>query len=357
MSESGQVIAFETAQKQPDFAAVRDRLTRILIKHALVDSYARFNEANKPYPFIPPEHLVPGVAARSAERSFQNTALVFAIDGKLPVVLNKHFRLRASNRAAWRNIQRLAPDLDLSEYKADDNRFDAPGFDDLLTKLLPLDYALLIEQDAEPSTGFLLSHVHVKVERLTDNAIKELSRKLGYIDRRLFERGEDYVDALEGKYYEYYGFSWNASGRKSAAAMAAQLFSDEALAFAVFVASQEENRLTVLDQSDTVSQYLLICPVGDELSALRATLNAAGVTDLAPYLVSGAAATGPVLVLRILLERTEAARAAKRHRRDKDVLAPWLELSAEHLMPLADLSAPEIAYAWSRLARERDSSA
>lgn len=352
MSESGQVIAFEAAERQLDFDTVRERLTQTLIKHALVDSYARFREANKPYPFIQPEHLMPGTTARSVERSFQNTALLFAIDGSLPVALNKHFRLRASNRAAWRNIQRLAPDMDLSEYKTDDNRFDSPGFEDLLTKLLPLDYALLVERGDEPSPGFQLSHVHVKVERLTDNAIKELGRKLGYIDRRLFERGEDYVDALEGKFYEYFGFSWNASGRKSAAAMAAQLFRDEALNFAVFVASQEENRLTVLDQSDVITQFLLIRPEGPRLSAFRAALNAAGITDMTPYLVSAEDRSVPVIILRVLFRRTQAARTVKRHRRDQDVLAPWLELSAEHALSHHDPSIPEIAFPWSRIEDE-----
>ena len=70
-----------------------------------------------------------------------------------------------------------------------------------------------------------LTHMHVKVERLTDTAIKELGKELGYVERRLFERGEDYVDALESKFFEYFGFSANAAGRKSAAAMAAQLLS------------------------------------------------------------------------------------------------------------------------------------
>jgi len=348
MSASGQVIVFETGQRQLDFIDVRDRLTDILLGHAMLDSYAKFREADKPYPFVRPEYLVPATATRSIERSFQNTALVFVIDGKLPVSLNKHFRLRSSNRASWRNFQRLAPDLDLSEYKTDDNRLDSPGFASLLTKLLPLDYALLIER---LGSGFQLSHAHVKVERLTDNAIKDLGRKLGYIDRRLFERGEDYVDALEGKFYEYHGFSWNASGRKSAAAMAAQLFADEAVDFAVYVASQEENRLTILDQSDVISQYLLVRLEGSELSVFRAAMNAAGVADAAPYLVAAEERSAPVMVLRALLRRTQAARAVKRSRRDKDVLAPWLELVGEHVIPLVDDVAPEIEFPWSRLER------
>ena len=40
---------------------------------------------------------------------------------------------------------------------------------------------------------------------LTDTAIKELGKELGYVERRLFERGEDYVEALENKFFEYFG--------------------------------------------------------------------------------------------------------------------------------------------------------
>ena len=37
----------------------------------------------------------------------------------------------------------------------------------------------------------------MKVERLTDIALREVGKQLGYIDRALFERGEDYVEELE----------------------------------------------------------------------------------------------------------------------------------------------------------------
>lgn len=353
MSESGRVITLSSVPRRPEFPSVRQHLTTLLVRHALINSYVRFKEANRPYPFVEATHLVPGQAVRSIERSFQNTALVFAVDGMLPVSLNKHFRLRSSNRVTWRNIQRLAPDLDLSEYKATDNRFDSPGFDPLLTKLLPLDYALLVQRgDEEAGDGFQLSHLHVKVERLADNAIKDLGRKLGYIDRRLFERGEDFVEMLESKFYEYHGFSWNASGRKSAAAMAAQLFADESLCFAVFVASQEENRLTVLDDTDLVSQYLLVRLDARQRAAFRATLHEAGIADASAYLVSDAGERSPVLILRTQLRRTRAALTVKRSHRDREVLAPWLELVGEHLLPCHDHSVPELVFPWSTLQPE-----
>jgi hypothetical protein len=350
MSESGRVIAFESSPRRLDFQGVRRRLLELLIKHTLIDSYGDFRQAKKPYPFVRPEALMPGTGARSTERSNQKTALVFAVDGKLPVSLNKHFRLRALNQVSWRNIQRLAPELDLSDYTAGDNRFDSPAVDELLIQLLPLDYALLIEETAfekEDGNVFALSHLHVKVERLTDNAIKDLGRKLGYIDRRLFERGEDYVEALENKFYEYHGFASNASGRKSAAAMATQLLAATGLGFVVCVASQEDNRLTVLDDSDLITQYLLIEPGESTKGAFRAALNGAGIDDPGPYVVAGGGVDGPILILRARFGRTRAALETTRAERDRDVLKPWLALVDEHVVARPGLAAPDLAIAWS----------
>jgi hypothetical protein len=355
MSETGQVIPFESAVRPASFAAVRRHLTRLLLHHTLVDSFGNFRDAGKPYPFARPSELMPDAASRSTERSYQNTALVFAVDGQLPVALNKHFRLRASNQVTWRNIQRLAPELDLSDYKVDDSRFDSGSIDRLVTKLLPLDYALLVQLAAEDDLGnaaFQLSHLHVKVERLTDNAIKDLGRRLGYIDRRLFERGEDYVDALESKFFEYHGFPPNASGRKSAGAMAAQLFGDAGLEFAVYVASQDNNRLIVLDHSELVRHYLLVRLDARELPHFQSALAAAGRADASPYLVAAEDDAGPVLLLRARFKRTAAARASQRARRDKDVLQPWLELVDEFVLARPDTGAPELAFAWSSLSRD-----
>jgi hypothetical protein len=292
---------------------------------------------------------------------------MFLIDDVLPRPLNKHFRLRASNRVSWRNIQRLAPDLDLSNFKAAHCHLDDPGFTDLLPRLLALDYALLAQQ-GEDDDGMMLSHMHVKVERLTDTAIKELGKQLGYIERRLFERGEDYVEALEGKFFEYFGFSANAAGRKSAAAMAAQLLSSHEMRFTVFVAGQEDCRLTVLDDGPIIDQYLLIRPSGQAFEMFSQAAVAAGVQDLDDYAltrlsdaqIADGADDGPddgsggndgafPLLYRLRLERTAAAQPPgqrKRGHRDRDLLKPWLRIKEAAVLPRPGRNGPEIPFQW-----------
>ncbi|MDP6688433.1 MAG: hypothetical protein QF384_02940 [Alphaproteobacteria bacterium] len=344
------------------FLANRAKLTNQLLRHCLVDSFHRFEADGKAYPFIAADHLLPSLGRARIEHRHQATVLMFMIDGVLPRPLNKHFRLRASNRVSWRNIQRLAPDLDLSDFKAAHCRLDEPGFADLLPRLLALDYALLAQRDADDN-GMVLSHMHVKLERLTDTAIKELGKQLGYIERRLFERGEDYVEALEGKFFEYFGFSANAAGRKSAAAMAAQLLSAHAQRFTVFVAGQEDCRLTVLDDGPVIEQYLLIRPTGLALENFHLAALAAGVEDLRPYMLDGqgkakTADTAFPLLYRLRLEHTAAAQPGKqpgeRRHRDRDLLKPWLRVRDAAVLPCPEAGvisvAPAIPYYWAEAA-------
>jgi hypothetical protein len=302
-----QVIQLPTAHPVPDdYAAARARLEDVLLRHALLASYDSFAEARKPYPFTDPAHLLP-IVGHAVEHSLQNTALVFLLDRTLPRKLANHFRLRGSNRATWANIKRLAPDLDLSDYKAQHCQVTDAAFGELFLKLAPLDYALLLERpeaEEERARPCQLTHLHVKVERLTDNAIKLLARQLGYIERRLFERGEDYVDALEAKFFEYYGFPPNASGRKSAAAMAAQLFAEHGLRFTVFVASQEDCRLSVLDDTDRITQYMLVKP--DARTRTRLAAAAEPLGGLMRF-AARSERNVPVFMLRVVFRRTAAA--------------------------------------------------
>jgi hypothetical protein len=352
MSDKAEIIPLHAADQDMSYEQARQRLTNLLIRYTLIDSFFRFTSEGKTYPFPHAEQLLPQTVRRHAEHAQQNAVLLVLIDGQLPRPLNKHFRLRASNRVTWRNIQRLAPDLDLSDFEAAHCRLDQPGLDTLLARLLPLDYALLAGRepldDRSNKAALALTHMHVKVERLTDNAIKDLGRELGLIERRLFERGEDFVEELEIKYFEYYGFSANSSGRKSAAAMAAQLLKQHGERFTVFVAGQEDSRLTLLDDGDDILQHMLIRLNDAELAALRATLATLGIEDLSPYSVVGGS-DGPTCVLyRLRLSRTAAARTRSRASRDARMRASWLAISEETILPRPGMDAPEIPFRWSR---------
>ena len=348
LTDRSNIIALPSADQSDPFLMNRRRLTDLLLRHCLIESFDRFISNGKPYPFATAKQLLPGQGQGWMEHRDQNAVLMFIIDGNLPRPLNKHFRLRASNRVTWRNIQRLAPDLDLSDFKANHCRLDDAGFAKLLPRLISFDYALLAEQQ-EVGGSMALTHMHVKVERLTDTAIKELSKELGYVERRLFERGEDYVDALESKFFEYFGFSANAAGRKSAAAVAAQLLSAQGQRFSVFVAGQEDCRLTVLDQSPEIKQYLLIRPTGATLKRLQIAGTVAGIEDLSNYALTRPQGTKAQdisypMLCRLTLERTLAAQPGNRSHRDRDLLKPWLWIKDAVVLPRPDCEGLEIPF-------------
>ncbi|MFQ5535600.1 MAG: hypothetical protein ACE5EM_12355 [Sphingomonadales bacterium] len=329
-------------RRSDPYSSARTRLIDFLLERCLAESFFAFERHEEPYPYVAKSTLYPGTAAPSKEPVYQNTAFIILLDGALPPELRKHFRLRNSNRVAWKNIRRLAPDVDVTKYRAAQRLMNSPDAEILLRQLVGLDYALVIDRGAadkliarnRPLTDSpcRLSHMHVKVERLADNAIKDLGRSLGYIERRLFERGEDYVDALEAKFFEYYGFSPHASGRKSAAAMAAQLLQKQGLRFSILVANQDDRRLTVLGENDCVTQYFLVRVRGEEGERMAASAAAQGITDLSPYCLAGDAAGQATMLYRVRFRRTSAARPGIRTAQDRLLIDPWLAISHQTIV-------------------------
>ncbi len=331
------------------YGAAAARLTDFLIGHALFDSYVNYEIHGEAYPFVEPDAVLPRHAAVAGERRYQNTALIFLLDGTLPPGLNKHFRLRASNRVTWGNLNRIAPHLDCTDYKAAHCALDTPEVEGLLKKLCSLDYAVMIERPTtkgEAPGPCVVTHMHVKVERLTDVAIRNLAVELGYIDRRLFERGEDYVDALEAKYFEYYGFSHNASGRKGAAAVAAQLFAEYSVRASVFVASQEDARLTVLDDGPLITQYMLIQFSEEDRIRFDIAAKAAGLTSEFPSFRGDGY---QVMLYRVRFRRTAAGLPSdERPRPASNLQAPWIEIADEAILSPDAEKRLEVPFAWAK---------
>jgi len=323
------------------FTATRDRLTKFLIQATLIESYHSFVRHAKPYPFAAPESLQPGASTTSFEHPFQRSVLILMVDGALPANLRKHIRFRRANELNGDNLSRLAPEIAGDLPRFDQAEMTDSEFPALLDRLLDLDYALLMQR-AGAAAPIALSHMHVKVERLTDNAVRVLARDLGYIRRTLYESGEAHAEMLERKYFEYFGFAANASGRKCAAAMAAQLLSADVYRFVVFAACQEDCRLTVLDDSETVTHHLLL-PVKTE------TLRTLGAGNLKHYSINGSAGDNSIVCYRGRFRRTDAAQpllSASDARPASDLRAPWLEIAEQTILPLPGHDATVLPYDW-----------
>ena len=325
------------------FAAIRDNLCEFLIRATLIESYHSFLLHAKPYPFNTRESLLSGASMASFEHPFQRSALVLIVDGALPANLRKHIRFRRANELNTDNLSRLAPEISATLPPLDGLKIQDKNFLTLLDRLVDLDYALLMQRSGL-SSPIALSHMHVKVERLTDNAVRVLARDLGYIHRTLYENGEMYAQVLEQKFFEYFGFAANASGRKCAAAMSAQLLGADVFNFAVFAACQEDCRLTMLDDTESVTHHQL-------LRIETKKLRAVGALDLKNYVVDSGAGTNnePVVCYRVRLRRTAAAQPIQSEstmRSDIDLQQPWLEITEQAVLPLPGHHAPALFYDW-----------
>ena len=325
------------------FAAIRDNLCEFLIQATLIESYHSFLRHAKPYPFTARESLQSGASMASFEHPFQRSALILMVDGALPANLRKHIRFRRANELSADNLSRLAPEITAELTPLDGLAMQDASFRALLDRLLDLDYALLMQRSSV-SSPIAFSHMHVKVERLTDNAVRVLARDLGYIRRTLYENGETYAQALEQKFFEYFGFAANASGRKCAAAMAAQLLSADVFRFAVFAACQEDCRLTMLDDTESVTHHHL-------LRVKTKVLRAIGAKDLKDYVIDSGAGENKesVVCYRVRLRRTAAAQpllSESSVRSDIDLQQPWLEITEQTVLPLPGHHAPALFYDW-----------
>ena len=299
---------------------------------------------DKPYPFATPRSLIPGISTDAYEHPFQRSALVLFSDEPIPAVLRKHIRFRSANRMNYENLSRLAPEVAQKGLLPNKLTLTDTQFSSCLDRLLDIDYALLLQR-LVPESPTELTHLHVKVERLTDNAVRFLARDLGYIRRSLYEKGEAYAEILERKYYEYFGFAPNASGRKCAAAMAAQLLSAQVERFSVFVSCQEDCRLTLLDETKTITHHLLIRIKESELREMSGenlqnyTINDSPLSD-----------NHHIVCYRVKFRRTSVAQPLKHKellRPNASLRKPWLEKMESSILPLPGYLNPTLPFTWS----------
>jgi hypothetical protein len=309
------LLPVETKEtKLAPYLAARKKITRLLVQYTLIESYQNFRTEKTPYPFVSITSLKPGAISTSKEYALHNSALVILIDGELPENMRKHFRCRESNRMTKKNLVTVASDLPCAERYESPSRYLAhEKFEETFHCLLPLDFALLVQQPREEGhrREFQLTHFHVKVERLMDNALRSIGTHLNYLQRSLYEHGEEFADFLERKFFEYFNFYHNAAGRRSAAALAAQLLAREKLAGTIFITSQQDRKLSLLiasgeNQQVMIEQYVLLSLNMEDTATLKQWGKSVAL-DIRNNFIIHQHSTGCVVLLRLRYEHTDAA--------------------------------------------------
>lgn len=251
------------------YDVLRDQLDICLIKHALVDSYWRFRRAGKIYPFIQKRELKPNARISKKEFSKQNTFLVIFCEGTIPDEHKKYIRFFDTNKVTKSAINEIA-NIELStDYTRNVRYFDNPRFENLVLDLLPLDYALLIQQDhsIKRKNRYVLSHFHVKIDWPVDEATEEMARHLHYISKKLYENGEQYGMALHQKLFEKYSFHHSVGGRRTAAVVASQFLEKTDFISTIYVSSAESRTLTCISERG-VSKFVLLKLMTPEIISL-----------------------------------------------------------------------------------------
>lgn len=253
-------LSYQHRVRRSVYAVLRDQMDMYLMRNALMESYQNFAASGEPYPFVAKRELKPRarVTARK-EYANQNNFLVLFCEGTIPNVYKRQIRFFDTNKVTKESVLEMGQITLHKNYAMNLRYFENPGFEGLVLDLLPIDYALLIQQDLsiKKRNRYTLSHFHVRIDWAVDDATENMARRLRYISKELYESGEQYALRLNNKLFETYGFHHVVGGRRTAAVVAAQLLKEMEFISTVYVASAEARCLTRISERG-VSKFVLV---------------------------------------------------------------------------------------------------
>lgn len=227
------------------YEMLRDDLDQFILRYALCDSYDKFSARKQRYPWVEKRELKPRARIPLKEYESQNTFLIIFLEDYLPATNKKYIRFLDVNKTTKTNLLHTGS-LKLSEkFDRSKKLLESVHFYDFLEKLLPVDYALLIQLD--PATVkkdcYSLTHFHVRIDWPISDAAEDLAGSLRYISKDLYEKGDKYAEDLQKKFFEYYGNPVTVGGRRTAAIVAAQYFRRFPTLATVYASSSESRAL------------------------------------------------------------------------------------------------------------------
>jgi len=225
---------------------LRDELDQFVLESALTDSYENFRERGIPYPFVERKELKPRARIPKVEYDCQNSFLLIFLEDFIPAQHKKYIRFFDSNRTTKTNLLRSKTLTLKNDFDRTQKFLESVHFFDFLKDLLPVDYALLIQRDPSQPMGkyrYQLSHFHVRIDWPITEAAEDMARRLRYISKDIYEKGEKYAEDIQKKFFEYYGLPDMVGGRRTAAIVAAQFFRRIPCITTVYVSSSESRAL------------------------------------------------------------------------------------------------------------------
>ncbi len=225
---------------------LRDELDQFVLEQSLTESYKNFKARGIQYPFVERKELKPRARIPKVEYDCQNSFLVIFLEDYIPAKHKKYIRFFDSNRTTKTNLLRSKALTLENEFDRTQKFLESVHFFDFLKDMLPVDYALLIQRDTSQPKGkyrYQLSHFHVRIDWPITEAAEDMARKLRYISKEIYEKGEKYAEDVQKKFFEYYCLPDMVGGRRTAAIVAAQFLKRIPCISTVYVSSSESRAL------------------------------------------------------------------------------------------------------------------
>jgi len=259
-----------------------------------------------------------------------NDALVFFIEDRIKDELKEFIEFKGKyniiNKKTLVNQQRVDKYF-ASKFDISTTFIENKGFENTLKELLKSDFGLLIQPrlHTPKAEKYALTHYRLEVSRKIDFVVESLAKKLGYIEKDLYEKGEEYQGKLEEKFFAYYGFHYTAGGRRKAGITASQMFRNMGISFATYIASKEARTLTKITENEEKIKYALVNLSNEKIRKLEKLEQ--GFREQFVY-------DEKVCVLQVIYDTTEYSRPIKSSRRRKlDSNKKWLKIIKERIIP------------------------
>ena len=327
-------LSYQERVRRSYYKLLRDNMDQFILKYSLIDSYNNFVSEKISYPFVEMKELKPRGLTPCHEYESQNSFLIIFIEDYIPDVNKKYIRFFDGNKSTKANLLK-ANFLSLSDNCDRSQKYlDSVQFENFITELLPIDYALLIQRDvlSKASDRYCLSHFHVRIDWPIVDAAEDLAKKLRYISKDIYEKGDKYAEDLQKKFFEYYGLPMMVGGRRTAAIVAAQYFNRISCLSTIYVGSSESRALIRLSERG-VSKSILIKIDDNELQHIAKNNSISPTFFSDNYVIARQDNDSICLFTAFYYYTSHAKRPLDGKLRELNPDRYWLTVDRQHLLP------------------------
>lgn len=316
------------------YELLRDELDQSLIRYALIDSYQKFVDKKKEYPFVEKRELKPRARIPDLEDECHHTFLVLFLEDSLPANHKKYIHFLNINKTTKANLLQSKTLPLKGKFDRYQKYLESAHFLDFLNMLLPVDYALLIQREPTKRIGnrYGLTHFHVRIDWSIAEAAEAMACRLRYISKDLYERGDGYAEDIQKKFFEYYGLPVMAGGRRTAAVIAFEYLRNTPCMSTVFVGSSESRAMMRLSERGVVKTVLMKISK-NQLDQIAVENSLSVSTFNKKYVIARKGRSG-VCLFQVVYSYTEHGKSPPDGKlREIKPDLNWLKVSGQYLLP------------------------